>query len=149
MMQVCDPAAWFWIVGADASKAWSSAAGAYVTQFPADRAIHVASEDALSDALRPFGLTLPKPNLADYTVAIQGAVDATAKAKNYTDGVSLASYASSTNAQWAAEAAAFIAWRDQVWASAYATMAAVESGQQARPTIEGLLTGLPAISWPT
>ncbi|MBS0250157.1 MAG: hypothetical protein JSR78_03730 [Proteobacteria bacterium] len=111
MMQVSDPAAWFWIVGDDASKAWSSAAGAYVTDFPPDRAIHIASEDALSDALRPFALALalPKPNLSDYTLAVQNVVDATARTKNYTDVVSLASYASSTNSQWAAEATAFIA----------------------------------------
>lgn len=143
-----DPKNWFWIVGGDETKAWSSGAGAYVTQFDADRLTRIVSEEELTDVLRQYDLKLPKPTLDDYTVAVQGVIDTTAKAKTYTDGVSLASYASSTNTQWAAEASAFIAWRDQIWVSVYATMAAVQGGQQAQPTIEALLSGLPAISWP-
>lgn len=90
----------------------------------------------------------PATTVDDYMIAVQREVDAIARKKNYTDGVSLASYVASTNTQWVAEATAFIAWRDQVWASVYATMAAVQSGQQAQPTIEALITGLPPISWP-
>jgi len=54
--------------------------------------------------------------IGDYQRAIQALVDQTAHTKQFNDGVTLASYKDSTNADWAAQASAFIAWRDQVWA---------------------------------
>jgi UDP-N-acetylmuramoylalanine-D-glutamate ligase len=42
---------WHWIVGGDASQAWSSAARAYVTEYPADRVTRIASEAELRDVL--------------------------------------------------------------------------------------------------
>lgn len=60
-----DPADWFWVLGDDKSRAWSSAAGTYVTDFPADRLTRIASEDELSDVLRPYGVKLPKPTVDD------------------------------------------------------------------------------------
>jgi hypothetical protein len=92
--------------------------------------------------------TAPEPTIADYEAAIQGVIDQQARAKQFRDGVTLASYAASTNPQWAAEAQAFIAWRDAVWAHAYATFAKVQSGQMQQPTIEGFLSEMPVISWP-
>lgn len=80
--------------------------------------------------------------------AVQAHIDATAKAKNYTGGNSCASYATSTNATWKAEADAFVAWRDAVWTSVYATMTAVEAGAETAPTAAALVAGLPAIVWP-
>ena len=56
-------------------------------------------------------------------------------------------YATSTNAAWQAEAVAFIAWRDAVYASAISTFSQVESGSIPAPTIENFLAGLPSINW--
>ena len=86
---------------------------------------------------------------ATFQSAIQAYVDGTAKAKSYEDGNSCASYASSTNEQWAAEAAAFIAWRDSVWTYCYAELAKVEAGTREQPSIEAFLGELPTISWPS
>lgn len=139
---------WFWIVGGDASKAWSSSAGAYVTGYPQDRITRIASEDELADVLRPYGMAGPKVSEMDYAIAAQAHVDATAKAKGYADGIALAGYSTSTIPTWANEAATFIAWRDQIWLHAYTELAKVQAGQRAAPTIEGFLSELPAIAWP-
>lgn len=90
----------------------------------------------------------PAPTLDDYEAAIQLVIDAEARSKKYANAVSAASYANSTVPQWAAEAAAFIAWRDQVWAYAYTQLDAVMQGQRAQPTVDELIAELPAIAWP-
>lgn len=81
----------------------------------------------------------------DYRRAVQAHIDAAAQARLYDSGVSLASYVASTNEAWAAEAQAFIAWRDAVWSQVYALWAAPPDPA---PTIEALIASLPAIVWP-
>lgn len=99
---------------------------------------------------RLVGWDVPAPalNESDYAAEAQREIDAAARSRGYTDGVSLATYTSSTNQIWAAEAQAFIAWRDTVWASAYAQLAAVMSGQQAQPSLEEFRASLPEMAWP-
>lgn len=89
------------------------------------------------------------PSEADYTTAVQLVIDGAAVAKQFANGVTLASYKDSTVAAWAAQATTFIAWRDQVWTFVYAQLAAVTAGTEAQPTIQQLISGLPAISWPS
>ena len=62
--------------------------------------------------------------------------------------VSCASYVYSTVPAWAAEARAFVAWRDAVYLAAFGTMAEVQQGASA-PGIAALLAGLPVLDWPT
>lgn len=166
-MSAYDPRNWFWTVGGDTSRFWSSAAGAYVTELPpgfypsvqaavdADSdagvrqvATRIASEAELNDVLRSYGLTLPAPTQADYSQAIQAHIDGVARSRNYADGVALASYTVSTIPAWAAEAQAFAAWRDAVWAYAYGELAKVMAGERAKPTIDVLIAELPAMVWP-
>jgi len=90
----------------------------------------------------------PAPNVADYEDAIQAHVDAAARSKLFRDGVTLASYVSSTNLQWAAEAQAFVAWRDAVWAYAYQELARVQGGERTQPSVAEIIAELPLISWP-
>jgi len=93
----------------------------------------------------------PPPSLEDYRAAIRAHVDATAQARDYDNAVSCASYVNSTNPQWAAEAQAFVAWRDAVWAHAFAELAKVENGQRAQPTISEFIAEIAAIvpmTWP-
>lgn len=92
------------------------------------------------------GPILPALALADYQAAVAAHVDAVAGQRNYTDGAHCASYVASTIPAWAAEAAAFVAWRDAVWSQAIATLAAVEGGAEP-PTIAGLIAALPVIEW--
>lgn len=88
------------------------------------------------------------PALQDFSVAVQKLIDETAAARNYTNGVSLASYAASTVPAWAAEATTFIAWRDAVWSYAYAQLALVQAGTRAQPAVAVLVSELPSIVWP-
>lgn len=144
-----DPYHWFWIVGADGSRAWSSAAGAYVTEWPVDRLTRIDTEASLTGVLRSHGLPGPAPTQADYAASRQAHVDAAARDRSYHDGVHLASYVASTNVVWAAEAAAFVAWRDAVWAYAYAQLAAVAAEEREQPTVAELVGELPEMEWPT
>ncbi len=90
----------------------------------------------------------PDPTLP-FAAAIQAHLDATARARGYDGALSITTYIGSSIPQWAAEAAAFFAWRDQVWAYAYTELAKVQAGQRAAPTPAELVDELPAISWPT
>lgn len=89
-----------------------------------------------------------KPSQDEYADAIQKHIDATAQTRQYTDGISLASYDSSSNPTWAAEAQTFIAWRDQVWTYAFTELEKVKNGTRPQPSIEELLAELPSITWP-
>lgn len=53
------PRDWFWIVGGDESRAWSSAAGAYVAEYPVELTTRIADEAELTDVLRGHGLSGP------------------------------------------------------------------------------------------
>ncbi|MBB5040797.1 hypothetical protein [Shinella fusca] len=89
------------------------------------------------------------PTLADYENAIQALVDTTAREKLFRDGVTLASYVSSTNPQWAAEATAFVSWRDGVWTYSYAELYKVQVGQREQPTVDAFLAEMPVVEWPS
>ena len=80
--------------------------------------------------------------------AIDAHVETTAESRNYNSAAHLAGYATSTVPQWAAEAQAFVTWRDQVWQVAYAMLAEVELGQRPAPPPSEAVAALPAIVWP-
>jgi len=88
-------------------------------------------------------------NITDYENAIQNLVDETAREKQFRDGVTLASYIGSTIPKWAAQAMAFVAWRDNVWRYAYGELAKVQAGQRPQPTVEKFLDEIARIAWPT
>lgn len=85
------------------------------------------------------------PTVEDYKTAVQAHLDAAAQARLYADGNSLATYTASTNPQWAAEAQAFVAWRDAVWQQVYGMWA---SPPDPVPTPAEVVAGLPVIEWP-
>ena len=86
--------------------------------------------------------------LYQFEAAIQAHIDATARQRTYRNGDACATYVSSTNPQWAAEAAAFVAWRDAVWAHAFTELDKVQQGLRAQPTVEEFLLELPVMQWP-
>ncbi|KRB26338.1 hypothetical protein [Mesorhizobium sp. Root172] len=60
------PENWFWMVGEDESRFWSSAAGAYVTDLPeAAGFTHILNEDELTDVLAAYGLLGPVVRVPD------------------------------------------------------------------------------------
>lgn len=90
----------------------------------------------------------PAPTVTDYENAIQNLVDSTARERQFRDGVTLASYTASTKPKWAAEAQAFVAWRDNVWFYAYGQLAKVQAGERPQPTVEQFLAEIAPIAWP-
>lgn len=103
----------------------------------------------VADGNTPRAYVVPTPTQDDYKNAIQAFIDQTAVTKSYTDGVSCASYKDSTVQAWAAEAAAFISWRDNVWTYAFNELEKVQSGARApQPSIAEILSELPTIVWP-
>ncbi|AZO81574.1 hypothetical protein B5U98_29405 [Bosea sp. Tri-39] len=99
-----------------------------------------------------LGLEPPRPEpeltIEHYGSAIQNHVDAAAQARSYDSGITCSSYVNSTNPGWAAEAEAFVAWRDAVWTYAYGELAKVEGGQRPQPSVAEIIDELPSISWP-
>ncbi len=88
------------------------------------------------------------PTITDYENAIQDLVDSTARERQFRDGVTLASYIGSTKSKWAAEAQAFVAWRDNVWFYAYGQLAKVQAGERPQPTVDQFLAEIAPIAWP-
>lgn len=80
---------------------------------------------------------------------IQKHIDSVAQEKDFGDGFACASYSSSTNELWQAQALAFISWRDAVWVYSYTEFAKMENSEREVPTIEEFLTELPAMVWPS
>ncbi|HEV7337009.1 MAG TPA: hypothetical protein VGO06_13640 [Bosea sp. (in: a-proteobacteria)] len=101
-----------------------------------------------SQEIEDAALLGPIPTLDDYRRAIQSHVDATPQQRAYDSGVTCSSYVNSTNPTWAAEAAAFVAWRDAVWAYAYTELAKVEGGTRPQPSVADIVAELPAMVWP-
>lgn len=56
-----DPKDWFWQVGRDASRYWSSAVAAYVTNASGNRVTRIADEIELYDVLAKQGLQAKAP----------------------------------------------------------------------------------------
>lgn len=91
---------------------------------------------------------------ANLTACVQGIIDAKAREKNYDDGVACASYATSTNEKFKAEATDFISWRDVVWSTCYLVLDDALLGKKynetwanAIPTETELLEALPVLKW--
>jgi hypothetical protein len=108
--------------------------------------------DISDDELVAMGLGQtgePVPGLSDYTGSIAAMMDAKAIDRRYDSALSLSTYLGSTNAQWAEEAQAFVAWRDQVWGYCYAELDKVQAGTRSQPTVAEFLTELPALQWPS
>ncbi|WP_245418601.1 hypothetical protein [Mesorhizobium sp. WSM3864] len=66
-----NPRDWSWIVGDDESRAWSSAAAAYVVPPPTENVTRIASEDELTDVLAVYGLPGPKVRVPNSVSARQ------------------------------------------------------------------------------
>ena len=136
------------------TKYYADENGAYIGGFegiaPPEGAIEVPSAPDNAAHMWIDGVWVDVTPLTetDYTDAIQSMLDGAAQARRYTDGNTMSTYVNSTNEAWAAEAQAFVAWRDAIWAYAYEQLALVMSGQRDQPTVEELVAELPTATWP-
>lgn len=80
-------------------------------------------------------------------VAIREYIDQTARSRGYDSGSTLASYMASTNPEWAAEAQAFIVWRDAAWLSAHTALDKIASGARDVLSEGNIIATLPPIDW--
>ena len=108
----------------------------------------IAAWEAEGNVIPAYSEETPTPTITDYENAIQNLVDETAREKQFRDGVTLASYIGSTIPRWAAEAMAFVAWRDNVWRYSYGELAKVQAGQRPQPTVDKFLDEIARIAWP-
>lgn len=100
---------------------------------------------ALVDPSPPAFADLVAMNVA----AIQTELDRRAKMKGYDNIVSACSYAAQAEGDlFQAEGQAFLRWRSQVWAQAYAFLAEVQAGTRTLPTPEGAVAAMPALELP-
>lgn len=106
----------------------------------------IAEWEAEGNTIPPYAPSAPA--VSRYEEAIQSLVDQTAREKQFRDGVTMASYVASTNPQWAAEAQAFVGWRDNVWTYAYSELAKVQVGEREQPSVSEFLTEIEPIVWP-
>lgn len=90
----------------------------------------------------------PAEIIAQLSHAVQSHLDRTARERNYDGILSCATYATSTNPQFAAEGLACVGWRDAVWAACYSIMADVLDGIRQVPTEDELIAALPVMAWP-
>jgi hypothetical protein len=74
-------------------------------------------------------------------------LDSTAQSRGYSNSQSIASYVSSSNVQWKAEADAFVAWRDQVWEHVYIEYMDIDAGGSIANE-DTFMASLPKIVWP-
>lgn len=56
---------WFWVVGGDESRAWSSAAGSYVPEWCEDRATRITTEEELAGILAGYGRSIVRPDVVN------------------------------------------------------------------------------------
>lgn len=91
-----------------------------------------------------FGIRLTN----DCKAALEKHINDVAAERTYSSGVSCASYKDSTNAQWAAEATAFIAWRDACYVYAYDYLARAQGGDVTNPSVDDFMMGIPPMVWP-
>lgn len=86
--------------------------------------------------------------LDQFNNRIQNFIDAKAIEKGYQFGFACATYISSSNTQWAAEAQTFISWRDNVWSLTFEAIEPFELGTGELPNVDDFISSLPEIVWP-
>lgn len=84
---------------------------------------------------------------AQFTEIVQSWLDKTVQKRGYDSIHTACTYANSTDATFAAEGAACVAWRDKVWRHCYGVLDSVLAGERAVPTAEELISELPTLEW--
>lgn len=107
-------------------------------------------EDALAGTLRPASDAVGTVSSFQQLVVreVQMRLDAWARTRGYDGVLSACTYASSGVPKFAAEGQAAVDTRDASWAKCYEIMADVEAGTRPVPTLEEILSEMPALVWP-
>ena len=84
-----------------------------------------------------------------YIDGVQAHMDGVAVARGYDNIFTLCTYAASTHPVFGAEGKIGLEWRDAVWSFCHVVLAAVASEKRTAPTLDELISELPAIAWPS
>lgn len=91
----------------------------------------------------------PEPEPTNYkaelVTALQSEMDAAARARGYDDLKTAITYRGDPNPKFAAEAEALFVWRSSVWTTAYSILEEVQAGARDFPTVEEVLSLMPAL----
>lgn len=85
---------------------------------------------------------------AHFVQAVSVYMDKAAQERRYDGILSLCTYATSTDATFAAEGQAGVDFRDTCWRYCYDTLADVQAGKRQPPELEAFLGELPKLAWP-
>lgn len=126
------------------------------TAAPGDTSSSIDVEDLIKRMITrgdiaPFTPVVPsiESTMADLTAEVQAHLDTAAQAAGYDNIYTAVTYADEPAVpKFAAEGAAFRAWRSLVWDTANAIRNAVEAGTRPVPTAAELLAELPALTLP-
>jgi hypothetical protein len=84
----------------------------------------------------------------DFTRKMAALLNDFARTRNYDSIISAATYATSTNAQFATEGQRAVELRDEIWATGYQIIGDVLAGNRPMPTrFEDILPELPELTW--
>ena len=86
--------------------------------------------------------------IASVQRAVQERLDAFARTRAYDGILSAATYATSGVQKFTAEGQYAVQARDATWAACYQIMADVQQGLRPMPSVEQVLSELPALEWP-
>lgn len=102
-------------------------------------------EELPDDDAEVVAFTAPKQPVAltDAETAVQGALDAVARARGYDNIFTACTYATSKHPRFGPEGRAFVDWRDAVWDYCYQALADVQAGKRSVPSPKELLAELP------
>lgn len=88
----------------------------------------------------------PEPDpVGILTAALQGEMDARARALGYDDIRTAITYRGDPNPVFAAQAESLFVWRSDVWTQAYALLAQVQQGLAQFPTVEEAIAMMPVL----
>lgn len=129
--------------------------GTFVGAEPEAGAIEVPSPPLSGRQLWDFAASgwLPlKPEASELTAtfvqAVSAYMDRAAQERRYDGILSLCTYATSTDATFAAEGQAGVDFRDTCWRYCYDALGEVQAGARAVPSLQEFLGELPALVWP-
>lgn len=123
----------------------------------------IVRAESLPEAARPFivteptdiepipagGLIRPSLTVADAVSIAQSRLDQFAQHRGYDGILSLCSYATSSDPQFAAEGALGVQVRDETWRALYQILADIKNGQRPVPNdFSEIESELPTMEWP-
>jgi hypothetical protein len=122
---------------------YDAARDAFIAPRPEPAEYYTLNEQTCQWVMTPAGM------LAITTDAIKAHFDMIANQREYDSLLTIDTYKGSNVPQWAAEHAAYFAWRDQCWIKAYQIQADVAAGLRPVPTPEQVISELPILVWPS